>query len=750
MKRKSAVLVAITLSILILPFQTIQGQGQSEVPSSPTGPDGQGASSISRQETFQLPINKDGKSKGWVTKFYRKERSGGIPPWVTIALGRSLAYLRQHRSALGLLNAEAEIEINAAEEDDLGITHIRFDQVSNGVPIFGGRLMTHLDTKYGQPPSHHVAGDVLGVEGRWYKDARGINSNPTLDSAQAIEAAKIALGYTGMFAKSPEAELVILPHQIKNEFPSDRVGATLVYKVELLIEDGTDATARHWYFVNAHDGSIVWHYDAMNRGAGQSLYSGYVSIPSDYYSFNTTRYDPTCGQYLWNNGYWLYDGTGTYGYMEATDMQNMTGGDPTFAGYAWARDRNDAWGVNSGYPCDRWQREQAMVDVQFGMALTWNYFLYQHGRRGIDNTGYRMFGRTHYGVNIAQAFWNGANLSFGDGVASRPWVSIDIVAHEWSHGVTEKTAGLYNAQEAGAANESFSDIFGTMVEFLGNNHISPPDYLIGEDFGTPLRSLANPPAYGGRDHYNNRLYPGYCTPVSGGFSGNDNCGVHRNNGIQNKAFYLLAEGGTHPYSGVQVTGIGRDAASRIFFRALTLHLPGIPNATLHDARLATVNAAFALYGYRSANHDATSRAWDAVGVPANKIDESWFFVQQDYLDTLGRWPDQNGWQDWANYINACGANNPQCINSRRITTARGFLESWEFRHNKPALANPSTPAEYNQEYVRQCYLVFLRRSPDPGGYNGWVDHLNRTSDYDTLVGGFINSAEYRRRACCGG
>ena len=57
MKRKSAVLVAITLSILILPFQTIQGQGQSEVPSSPTGPDGQGASSISRQETFQLPIS---------------------------------------------------------------------------------------------------------------------------------------------------------------------------------------------------------------------------------------------------------------------------------------------------------------------------------------------------------------------------------------------------------------------------------------------------------------------------------------------------------------------------------------------------------------------------------------------------------------------------------------------------------------------------------------------------------------------
>jgi hypothetical protein len=99
----------------------------------------------------------------------------------------------------------------------------------------------------------------------------------------------------------------------------------------------------------------------------------------------------------------------------------------------------------------------------------------------------------------------------------------------------------------------------------------------------------------------------------------------------------------------------------------------------------------------------------------------------------------------------CGPrpNNNGCLNSRRITVARGFPESPEFRQNKPALSNPGSTQEYNQEYVRQCYDVFLHRVPD-GAYYVWLDYINNTGDYDGLVNGFINSTEYRLKFCCGG
>ncbi|HEX8775865.1 MAG TPA: M4 family metallopeptidase [Pyrinomonadaceae bacterium] len=685
---------------------------------------------------FQVPTNKDGKPKGWTKKFYHRDQGKEPPAWVERELKRSIAYLNGHGNKWGLLDAETELATVSAEEDDLGITHLRLDQVYKGVPVFGGQVVTHLDAK-----------GVRGVDGHLYKEAHQVKTIPKLGSTEAIAAAKAALGYNGAFARQPTAELLILPNELKNEGPEDRSGARLVYKVEMLIEDGVQVPARWWYFVDAEDGSIVWRYDAMNQGAGQSLYNGYVVIPSGYYNGAEAAYDPYCGISYWRSGYWLWDGSGSYGYMETTDMHNSTGGADTFYGYEFVPEGTDnQWGITWNYSgtCGYvWrQRQQAAVDAQFGMMVTWDYFLYDQGRRGIDNLGYKMISRVHYGSNLDFAQWNGSNLTFGDGSAGRPFVALDTIAHEWTHGITARTSRLPTIGEAGAANESFSDIFGSMVEFKINSPVSPPDYYMGEDYGTPIRSVANPPAFGDPDHYNNRRYAGYCAPSSG----NDFCGVHHNNGIQNKAFYLLAEGGTHPYSGVSVPGIGREAAARIFYRALTFFLT--PTATLHDVRLATMNAALELYGY--AYQGRAAAAWDAVGVPQNRIDESWFYAQQLYLDALKRGPDLNGWIHWSGYINGCGPrpNNNACLNSRRLTVARGFLESGEFRQNKPALANPGTP-EYNQEYVRQCYDVFLHRAPD-GSYYAWLDYVNNTGDYDGLVSGFINSSEYRLRFCCGG
>ncbi len=141
------------------------------------------------------------------------------------------------------------------------------------------------------------------------------------------------------------------------------------------------------------------------------------------------------------------------------------------------------------------------------------------------------------------------------------------------------------------------------------------------------------------------------------------------------------------------------------------------------------------------------------GSPSNAIDDQRYFARQQYYDYFDREPDAGGHTAWTNYINGCG-NDPSCKNTRRITTGRGFMESSEFRRRVGGAFNPASPGAgftaYNREYVRQCYLVYLRRDPgevtDPAneGY-GWYNYLSNTGDYQTTLGGFVNSGEYRNR-----
>ncbi len=131
--------------------------------------------------------------------------------------------------------------------------------------------------------------------------------------------------------------------------------------------------------------------------------------------------------------------------------------------------------------------------------------------------------------------------------------------------------------------------------------------------------------------------------------------------------------------------------------------------------------------------------------PANPMDNNRFFAWQQYVDFLNREPDSGGFANWLAVLNACSPSDWPCLNAARIHTVRGFIESGEFKADKPALLNPTTIQEYNEEYVRQLYLCLLRRAPDAGGFATWVGHLNSTGDYSHVVHGFINASEYRIR-----
>ncbi|NTU79815.1 MAG: bacillolysin [Chloroflexales bacterium] len=218
------------------------------------------------------------------------------------------------------------------------------------------------------------------------------------------------------------------------------------------------------------------------------------------------------------------------------------------------------------------------------MGLTYDYFLNTHGRDSFNNAGAEMITVVRYGT-IANAYWDGQLTVFGPSFATR-----DVVAHEWTHAVTQYTAGLIYQNQSGALNEAFSDIFGAMVD--------RDDWLVGEDTSAgTFRDMANPPAHGQPDRVSNYN----CTT-------SDNGGVHTNSGIPNKLAYLMSDGGT--FNGRTVSAIGRAATERIFYRALVGGLSS--RATFSDLNNALLSAAAALYGQSSAQYTATQTAAQAV------------------------------------------------------------------------------------------------------------------------------------------
>lgn len=189
---------------------------------------------------------------------------------------------------------------------------------------------------------------------------------------------------------------------------------------------------------------------------------------------------------------------------------------------------------------------------------TYNYFFTSFGRDSYDGAGAAMKATVHYGNNYQNAFWNGTQMVFGDGFPID-----DVTAHEMTHAVTENEANLVYQNQSGALNESFSDIFGEIIDMTNGagNDTPPVAWLMGEDLPGigAIRSMADPTIYGDPD----RVSSYNCTT-------SDNGGVHTNSGIPNKAAYLMAAGGT--FNGHTITGIGLDKMGRVQYRALSEYL----------------------------------------------------------------------------------------------------------------------------------------------------------------------------------
>ncbi len=468
--------------------------------------------------------------------------------------------------------------------DTDGVQHIRFNRTYRGMKVIGGDLVMHDES------SGNFRGVSLTLQ-------RSINVALTA-SISAGTAIKVALSTYNGSTNGAQPEQVVFA---RGDIPA------LAYDVRIFGKQADGTPTELHVIVDASTGAVLDAWDDIHTtalaGTGKTLYSGTVALTTDLVTSTLNLRDPSRGN--------LY----------TVNMNNLTTGTGTLFTIAGTTTAANVWGTSVVGTTAAALRTVA-ADAQHGTAKTWDYFLNVHARNGIANDGVGSYNQVHYGTSYVNAFWSDTCfcMSYGDGngTAIGPLVSIDIAAHEMTHGITTRTANLTYSGESGGLNEATSDIFGTAVEYYAANTTDVGDYLIGEKIvktGT------------------NRFLRSMITPSIDGLSADcwystvGTLDVHYSSGVANHFFYLLSEGttagvpsktcatgNTRVASGTgTLTGITRAKAEKIWYRALTVYMTSSTNYA--GARAATISAARDLYGITSTEQAAVAAAWTAVGRP---------------------------------------------------------------------------------------------------------------------------------------
>src|SRR5665647_5631 len=495
---------------------------------------------------------------------------GASSPSPDRAAGIAAAQSRSAAAGLALgLGSGEKLVVKDVIVDPDGSTHVRYNRTFNGLRVIGGDLVSHQDK----------VGKLKSVSWNASPNVGVASTTPKLSLAAAKASGATKAASVQKTTTASAGELVVFAGT------SPKAVSKLAYDVVTEGVRADQTPSRLHTIVDAATGATLQTWDEIQNGTGNGIYVGTVPIgttPGAKYS--------------------MTDAVGNY----ITDLNGATSGTGTTF-----TDADDIWG--NGTVTDR---ASAGVDAHYGAGKTFDYYKNIQGRNGIWNTGVGARSRVHYGTNYVNAFWDGTQMTYGDGASNtHPLVELDVAGHEMSHGVTESTAGLAYSGDAGGLNEATSDIFGTAVEWYANNASDTPDYLIGELInirgnGTPLRYMDRPSRDGvSKDCWSSTL------------AGLD---PHYSSGPLNHWFYLASEGsGAKVVNGVSynsptcdastVTGIGRAAAERIWYLTLSTYLTS--TSSYAAARTGAIKSAKDLYGAGSPECAGVESSFSAIGVP---------------------------------------------------------------------------------------------------------------------------------------
>jgi Zn-dependent metalloprotease/subtilisin-like proprotein convertase family protein len=467
------------------------------------------------------------------------------------------------------------LELMRVDKDQIGFEHYRYQQTFNGLPVEGNVLIAHVRNGRIETINGHISNNIQ------------LSTAPGLTEAACLEKALLSV-HADVYAwevddvryksitSPPVGVLEILDQNLTTK---KQANYHLAYKFDVY---AVSPLSRGYVFIDAHTGKVLRTFDRIHHeeiGDTLTTVTTVYSGPRTFTTYNTG-----------NTGANKYQLKETGRNMETINLS-------TVAVYG---DADNVWDtIQMG-------QNKYAIDCHWGTEKTYDFFFNTFGLDGYDGNGALI---TSYmnsdGAGPVNAFWDGFSLNYGSGdFEVDPLSTLDVVGHEFAHAVTEYSAGLIYADESGALNESFSDIFGAVIEFKSKPPFATGNWTNAEDAGTVFRNMANPNEQENPDTY-------------GGLYWIDGADVHYNSAIQNLWFVLLTDGGTGTNdltNDYEVVGIGLDKAAAIAYRNLVFYLT--PDSDFEDASALSQQAAADLFPGCAGSLElkAVADAWYAVGV----------------------------------------------------------------------------------------------------------------------------------------
>lgn len=474
----------------------------------------------------------------------------GSPGGPDQAVKAVMSFTQTNKELFLLSNPAQELAVRAVDAIDGTGYVVRLQQRFQGLPVWPGEIIGNVSE----------AGALTVITGSYIPTPELASTKPAIEEAAAIGVAQVnadfpaaAQGFTS------QASLVVFGD--KGHVPE------LAYHV---IMEGPGV--RQSTFVSAVSGQVLLSYseicDASATGSGVDLLGATRTLNVSTSGASYVLKDTSKSMYA------PATGRGTISIYDAGDAPPANSLPAS------------SFSLNGGYA-------SAAVSAAYNLSQVYDFYATALGRTSFDNSGADIIAvvraRNADGSMLNNAYWNGRFLTFGSG--DRYPAALDVVAHEFTHAVTESTAKLIYQGESGALNEGFSDIMGEACERYMTGTL---DWVVGTSLLSRLRSLQDPPDFGQPASMSE-----YVSMT------NDNGGVHTNSGIPNHVFYLLAEG-------LEGGGIGVAAARNIFYHALRTKLTS--RATFYDLRTGCILAAGELYGEGGLQAQKTAQAFNAAEI----------------------------------------------------------------------------------------------------------------------------------------
>lgn len=506
-----------------------------------------------------------------------------------------LSFIRQNKELFGIVNPEAELKLLSTFKDDIGQTHLKFQQTINNVLLLKGQIIIHISDD----------GRIIGVNGKYYPTPI-FDSKPGIAISQAVSYAKNFLNTY----KSTEAsaELILLERGVRYY---------LAYAVKLPSYSNPNMVV----YIDANNGNAIYKDDGI-RYDGPQVGTG-VDLKNQNRQINTFLIQGK--YYLVNAALPIYipPFDSLKGVVDVYDAMNDTSGNGyQSAGLIFDPNNDNNFNDNT--------RLKAAVSVHLFVKDAYLFYMSHFNRSSFDNAGASLINVVHYKQSYNNAFWNGSFMTYGDGDNirySNLAGAFDVIVHELTHAVTERSANLVYENQSGALNESMSDVMGSCADST--------NWLIGEEVFTPgtngdgLRNMLFPhnnSAEGTSTWQPENMSEFVTLPNT---PEGDYGGVHVNSGIPNRAFALTGE------------AITRWKAGHIWYRALTVYLTNSSN--FNDAMTACLSAAKDLYGENSAEQNAVKSAFETVGI-SSSTGQIYELTYDDGNPTTGVYEPDANWE----------------------------------------------------------------------------------------------------------